>query len=356
MPGLSLLVDPSTYDPNEIDLGDRATLEHWLAAFESQITSVLDHAIETDGETDAARRRAAAAHAEFVEWLKPLHDDPGARGPLTLMTFDRVRDGIMAAHGFPDPHRAVKQRENDLARRLLGELLAALDALDDEARLMALVRSIFAGNLFDLGVMAAVERFRNGEADFHATRRSLPGRPWLVDDYDALARRWGDRPHRKAILFVDNAGADVTLGMIPFARELARRGTQVVITANTGPSLNDITHAELVEHMQPVAALDPFIAESLESGRMRLVASGCVLPLLDLREISQELAAESAEADLVVLEGMGRALETNYRAKLTCDTLKIAMVKDAQVAAGLGGEPYDLICRFDPRPGSSLPG
>jgi type II pantothenate kinase len=38
----------------------------------------------------------------------------------------------------------------------------------------------------------------------------------------------------------------VVLGMVPLARELLHRGTNVVLTANSTPALNDITHAELV--------------------------------------------------------------------------------------------------------------
>lgn len=34
-------------------------------------------------------------------------------------------------------------------------------------------------------------------------------------------------PWRRAILFVDNAGADVVLGMVPLARELLRMGAEV---------------------------------------------------------------------------------------------------------------------------------
>ena len=45
-------------------------------------------------------------------------------------------------------------------------------------------------------------------------------------------------------MFVDNAGADVCLGMIPFVRELIRRGTEVVVAANETPSINDITRGD----------------------------------------------------------------------------------------------------------------
>ena len=34
-------------------------------------------------------------------------------------------------------------------------------------------------------------------------------------------------PYKRVIMFVDNAGADVVLGMLPFARELLRMGSEV---------------------------------------------------------------------------------------------------------------------------------
>lgn len=39
-----------------------------------------------------------------------------------------------------------------------------------------------------------------------------------------------------AVMFVDNSGADIVLGIFPFTRELLSRGTRVSIT----PSFDDI--------------------------------------------------------------------------------------------------------------------
>ena len=38
-------------------------------------------------------------------------------------------------------------------------------------------------------------------------------------------------PHRCAVIFVDNSGTDVILGIYPFARELLSRGSHVSLTA-----------------------------------------------------------------------------------------------------------------------------
>lgn len=54
-----------------------------------------------------------------------------------------------------------------------------------------------------------------------------------VDGFDKFKERLlgsGDekpKTHKRALLFVDNSGADIVLGMLPLARELLRRGTEV---------------------------------------------------------------------------------------------------------------------------------
>lgn len=54
-----------------------------------------------------------------------------------------------------------------------------------------------------------------------------------IDDFDMFKKRMltdrKDQPYKRALLFVDNSGADVVLGMLPLARELLRHGTEVYI-------------------------------------------------------------------------------------------------------------------------------
>ena len=157
------------------------------------------------------------------------------------------------------------------------------------------------------------------------------------------------QPYRGALLFVDNAGSDIVLGMIPFARELLRRGTEVIITANTSPSLNDVTCDELIDLLGQIAAWDVLLADSVASGRLKIVPSGNWLPLIDLSCVSRTLVEtiEAGKIDLLVVEGMGRAIESNLDARFNCDVLKIAMIKDKGVANVLGGTLYDLVFKFE---------
>ncbi len=113
----------------------------------------------------------------------------------------------------------------------------------------------------------------------------------------------------------------------------------MVLTANTRPTLNDVTHDELTELLARAAPMDG----ALGSSRLTLVASGNGAPLIDLRQVSDELARVSRGADLVVLVGMGRSVESNHSARFTCPVWKIAMIKDAQVAESLGGSMFDAV-------------
>jgi type II pantothenate kinase len=54
----------------------------------------------------------------------------------------------------------------------------------------------------------------------------------------------------------------------------------------------------------------------------------------------------AADADLVILEGMGRGVESNLDAEFSCDAINLAMIKDAAVAGRHGGKVFDVVCRF----------
>lgn len=64
--------------------------------------------------------------------------------------------------------------------------------------------------------------------------------------------------------------------------------------------------------------------------------------------MSPELNDAAADADFVVMEGMGRGIETNLRARFKVAALKIGMIKHREVAAELGGQLFGCVCRFDP--------
>jgi hypothetical protein len=47
--------------------------------------------------------------------------------------------------------------------------------------------------------------------------------------------------YKKIVIFVDNSGADIVLGILPLARYFLKKKSQVILAANDFPSVNDIT-------------------------------------------------------------------------------------------------------------------
>jgi len=78
-------------------------------------------------------------------------------------------------------------------------------------------------------------------------------------------------------------------GMLPFARELLKRGTVVVLAANEVPSINDITAVELRSVVQLAAMFDKVIGRSLVEGVLYVVSTGTSMPVIDLSKVREYL-------------------------------------------------------------------
>jgi len=509
-----LLSDPLHYNPNTVDInGDDAEMAYWVGVLQDQIPTVVEKAAASEGNTPEAVRRAAAFGRAFDLHLMKLRSEPGAYGQLGLADLFELREECLKEFGFADVYRLDKERENAAALEVLPDLLREMDELPAPTRLLALLQGALAANIFDWGAKACVDLYYSATIleMYREARTKLSRRPWRVDDLDEFAEVWLGRseldddgngrvksPYRRAIVFVDNAGADVVLGMLPLVRELLRAGCEVVMVANSTPAINDITAGELrsvvakaaevcpvikaardaavtaqaasqgrvppfpglsqrpfssdclsamticedkgeglfgpssskqpglqlpmwhvgiggtaresadealrsmvssrtksigdvnnaikasrghvwfevpenagevvagqaADDAEPLTPISPGIGrrpslaskgmfgESYPSPwsepRLYVVASGQGSPCLDLRRTSSDVADATVGADLVIIEGMGRAIHTNFRTKLKCDVLKLAMIKNQHLARRLfGGEVYDCVCRFD---------
>lgn len=400
-----LLRWPDRYEPNIIDmLESREEREYWLDTLHRLSPGLVEKAVASEAalkdgvNTEDTLERGEAFRAVFAAHLDRLREEPAAYGRIGLSGLFEMREECLRAFGFSDAYFLEKQRENAAALAVLPDLLAELDDMDHEGRLLALVEGVLAGNIFDWGSQSCVQLYKNGTIlDIYRNARSSVTRPWAVDCFDLLNARLcginehcvdadgdgdvveqgdhlkgaasaapGARPHlyRKALLFCDNSGADVVLGMIPFARELLRRGTDVCLVANSLPAINDVTAEEMREVVLLAAEKCEILARAFSShastcdtedsglkrstGSLTVCASGSGSPCLDFRRISSELCEAAQGADLIVLEGMGRAVHTNYAAAFHCDTLKLAMIKNSRLAERLfNGRIYDCVCKFE---------
>ncbi|KAF3434895.1 hypothetical protein FNV43_RR21982 [Rhamnella rubrinervis] len=319
----------------------------WIDLFLNSIPSFKKRA-ESDATVPDAPIKAEKFAQRYSEILEDFKKDPESHGgPPDCILLCRIRDQILRELGFRDIFKKVKDEENAKAISLFENVVRINDAIEDEGkRVENLVRGIFAGNIFDLGSAQLAEVFSRDGMSFLASCQNIVPRPWVIDDLDNFKLKWSKKSWKKAIIFVDNSGADIILGILPFARELLRRGTQVVLAANELPSINDVTYPELIEI---IAKLKDDNGElvGVDTKNLLIANSGNDLPVIDLTSVSQELAYLASDADLVILEGMGRGIETNLYAQFKCDSLKIGMVKHPEVAQFLGGRLYDCVFKYN---------
>ncbi|KAJ6375545.1 hypothetical protein OIU77_000516 [Salix suchowensis] len=353
------LADPKMYEPNTIDLANHSELEYWFTVLSEHLPDLVDKAVASEGGTDDSKRRGDAFARAFSAHLARLMEEPAAYGKLGLANLLELREECLREFQFVDAYRSIKQRENEASLAVLSDLLMELDSMTEETRLLTLIEGVLAANIFDWGSRACVELYHKGTIiEIYRMSRNKMQRPWRVDDFDAFKERMlgsGDkkpRPHKRALLFVDNSGADV------------------VLVANSLPALNDVTAMELPDIVAEAAKHCDILRRAAEAGGLlvdamintsdgskdnsssvplMVVENGCGSPCIDLRQVSSELAAAAKDADLIVLEGMGRALHTNFNAQFKCEALKLAMVKNQRLAEKLiKGNIYDCVCRYEP--------
>ncbi|KAL7263506.1 hypothetical protein ACSBR1_001625 [Camellia fascicularis] len=282
-----LLADPKTYEPNTIDLSDHSELDcldtvaiidtasislllldvfrcrYWFTVLSEHLPDLVDKAVASEGGTDNAKRRGDAFARAFSAHLARLMEEPAAYGKLGLANLLGLRQECLREFYFVDAYRSIKQRENEASLAVLPDLLMEIDSMNEETRLLTLIEGVLAANIFDWD-------------------------PVPVDDFDLFKERMsgsGDKkppPHKRALLFVDNSGADVILGMLPLARELLRRGTEVVLVANSLPALNDVTAMELPDIVAEAAKHCDIIRRAAEAGGLLVDA------MINIQDSSKE--------------------------------------------------------------------
>ncbi|XP_078281122.1 4'-phosphopantetheine phosphatase isoform X3 [Rhinoraja longicauda] len=315
--------------------------------------TVVKRAVASQPQSLDAPERAEKFRQKYRHKLQTLRHQPFAYGSLTVRSLLDTREHCLNEFNFPDPYSKVKQRENDVALKHFQKVVRNLDSLSMEERQLALVKGLLAGNVFDWGAKAVSDVLETNSAfGFDEAKKQLQARPWLVDAYNDWIERLKGPPHKCALFFVDNSGIDIILGVFPFVRELLSKGTEVILASNSGPALNDVTCCELTIVTERIAAMDSVIRTALEKDKLLLVQSGSSSPCLDLSRLDKGLATVVWErkTDLVIFEGMGRAIHTNYYAALRCESLKLAVIKNAWLAERLGGNIFSVVFKYEMAP------
>ncbi|KAJ3352864.1 Pantothenate kinase 4 [Allomyces javanicus] len=119
--------------------------------------------------------------------------------------------------------------------------------------------------------------------------RAKVRRPAHADDARVLAKRVTAHPDKKVVLFQDNSGANVVLGVLPLAQFFVQ-WANMIVAVKSGPAINDVTLLELMCVMGRVSDMDKVVAHALESQRLQILASGSESPCQDLGCADDSLA------------------------------------------------------------------
>ncbi|KMY88255.1 4'-phosphopantetheine phosphatase [Drosophila simulans] len=353
----SLLPDPAVYQPDTLDLNtDEKAADYWFNCFRDMVAKFAKVAVKSQEEDQTATQRADQFQAAYLQRLEEHQRNvPVNKGKVILGTSEllKLNETLLRRYGFADPWLRQKRLENASAVARLKQRLQELDALaDEDTRWTELVRGVLAGNMFDWGAQA-ISNILEQDSNFglHSALDRIEKRPWLLDNLDSWLNRLKGEPHKCAVVFVDNSGVDVVLGVLPFVRGLLKRGTKVLLCANSEPALNDVTSEELRSLLDDCSRECEVLEQAWSQGQLLVYANGQTSPCLDMRTLPKELcdAIAANETDLLVIEGMGRALHTNLNARFGCETLKLAVIKNKWLAKYLGGEDmFAVVCKFEP--------
>ncbi|XP_013107696.1 4'-phosphopantetheine phosphatase isoform X2 [Stomoxys calcitrans] len=354
----ALVKDATKYQPDTLDLNtDEEAAQYWFPCFQDMIMKFARQAEKSqkatdDSAADRAEQFREAYLRKLQEYRQKTKENAENLKVLGIRELLELNDKHLRLYGFPDPWLEQKKTENEAALKLLAERLQEIDDIaEHRERWTELVKGVLAGNMFDWGAQAAANIMQNDNSfGLHAALERIQKRPWLMDDLDRLLARFenGQEAHKCAAIFVDNSGVDIVLGILPFARELLRRGTKVILCANTEPSLNDVTRDELCSILEACSCHCAIMKQARLDKKLLVQGNGQRGPCLDMRTLPQALCDSLKETDLLVIEGMGRALHTNLYADFTCDTLKLAVVKNKWLAQRLGGDTFSVICKYEP--------
>lgn len=355
MATLNQLADPASYRRcgDEDLVADEATRRYWSKLFRNGIDKVRRYGSEVFpdfGDTNWERLRTA-----YVALFDRIETKPESVPSLDLFEMSRLCWAKLAEHGLEDPYLLAKQRETDACLNALPRHLTQMESLPNpHEHDIALASGLLTGNIFDLGTQATVELYEREESlaandgFLAAVRQRAAERPWFEDGVDAWAARLG-RPgaYQHAVIFVDNAGADFVLGVLPFTRRLLAQEVHVTLAANTFPALNDMTAAECVDVVERAVSCCDVLSRGWREGSLTVRGTGNRAALIDLANLDAALVDATADADLVVLVGMGRAIQSNWDAVFGVDSLRVALIKDPEVARKRGAEMFANVFRFE---------
>ncbi|CAO1387437.1 unnamed protein product [Diamesa hyperborea] len=323
--------------------------EYWFTSIKKLVDTFYNQALKSQQHSSDAVVRCNQYRDEYKNILQIQQQQNHSYLSVRLLL--EINEQLLTKFGFEDVWKEQKYMENTRALAQFKNRIDFLDKLSNEEKWIQLFRGILAGNIFDSGA-AAVQEIIDDNFGLKDALMKIQKRPYLFDDIEIFMKRLEGDPHVCAALFADNSGFDIVLGVLPFVRELLLRKSKVILVANSRPSLNDVTYVELLELIVDASKHCEIIDKAYKNGSLLIRENGQSGVCLNFLTLSKELCECMIlnGTDLIIIEGMGRALHTNLNVKFKCESLKLAVIKNEWFAKRLGGNLFDAIVKYETVP------
>ncbi len=191
---------------------------------------------------------------------------------------------VKALTGNPDPYKAVKERSNQAALRLVPWAREQIEkAGGPYERFRRACLFAIVGNAMEFDILG--HRF---SLDDLAGMLAEAERNLAIDDIRAIYEE--ARGAKKVLYLTDNAG-EIAFDVL-LVRELRALGPEVVVAVKAEPCIND-------------ALMEDALAVGMDRAASQLITTGTDTVGLVLEWASPECRRAYEEADLVVAKGMG---------------------------------------------------
>lgn len=360
------------YSPDTFKLQSVVEQHYWINMLEESVINLFS-SLKGGGDNQLDMTNAQVEeniikfNDKFRGHLAALRHMPQEYGKFTVRALLDLKEQCLHEVGFKDLFYGIKQAEVHTSLQHYPVLIQELQKITNKnEKWRKLLENVMAGNMFDWGAKEIINIMESNELKFESCVKKI-NFDSSFNQMDLFIQNQ-HKPPRKCVIFVDNSGADIVLGVLPLARHFLELGTVVILAANTFPAINDVTVisllkrlivgwvgkcAELLEILHKVAQLDDFMNEKLQSQQLLVRATGSAGPCLDLKRIEEQLVQDCQDVDLVIIEGMGRSVLTNLKAQFTCDSVKVAVFKNELLAKTLGAKLFDAVCVYTPSNRSS---
>ncbi|KAK9873111.1 hypothetical protein WA026_020842 [Henosepilachna vigintioctopunctata] len=198
-----------------------------------------------------AEEKAKKSYQSFHMLTEKLKDNPHLLNPLNVRTLLEFDEDNLRDNNFKDDWYHQKQKKTNLAFQQFLSRLKYIDSIESfHDRWLEVIRRVLAGNVFDWGSKAVSDILDgNPGFDLNNSLGIIQPRLSFKDNFDSFVDKIKTFPYEEVVIFVDNAGIDFVLVIIPLTRELLKLDTKVILVGNSMPALNDVTYKEMKSYI-----------------------------------------------------------------------------------------------------------